>query len=374
VFATAGCYLAAALVLGALGLAFTGAGTVAMWDAAPGWYHAVSLLLVLPYAWLGGTLRERELARRGAFRWPASGWCDAEHRSHAPGTAEAGAGPARHPAPPSNGPPGASAMMEQGNQSTTPAARVRRAAAGVALLSGALASAVAPAPAAAQGSSGDGFLFRRPIGSFTVRGGFDRARAGSDVFDFATDQLTLSRGDFGAFSVGADLAFRIGARADLGVGVAFAGSEASSEFRRFVDQDDQPIEQSTVLRRVPVTATLKAYLTPRGRSIGRYAWVPARYAPYVAAGGGVMWSRFRQEGDFVDFETTDVFPDRLTSTSWTPTAHGAAGIDYSLSPRFALTGEGRYTWARADLSGDFAGFDPIDLSGVSATVGLSVRF
>jgi hypothetical protein len=72
VYAVAGCYLTArlaprapmrhALILGVLGLAFNVAGTVAMWATAPAWYHVVSLALVLPYAWLGGRLRERELA------------------------------------------------------------------------------------------------------------------------------------------------------------------------------------------------------------------------------------------------------------------------------------------------------------------------
>ncbi|HEX2191368.1 MAG TPA: hypothetical protein VHG51_20825 [Longimicrobiaceae bacterium] len=75
-FAVSGCYLAArmaprrpmlhALVLGGLGLAFNVAGTIAMWDAAPAWYHAASLLLVMPYAWVGGRLREVELERAPA--------------------------------------------------------------------------------------------------------------------------------------------------------------------------------------------------------------------------------------------------------------------------------------------------------------------
>ena len=70
-FATSGCYLAArlapgrpmlhALLLGALGLAFNVAGTVALWHTAPAWYHIASLALVMPYAWLGGRLREVEL-------------------------------------------------------------------------------------------------------------------------------------------------------------------------------------------------------------------------------------------------------------------------------------------------------------------------
>ena len=78
-FATAGCWLAArlapshpmrhALILGALGLVFNVAGTVAAWDTAPAWFHVVSLLLVMPWAWLGGWIRERQLA--GAAPSPA---------------------------------------------------------------------------------------------------------------------------------------------------------------------------------------------------------------------------------------------------------------------------------------------------------------
>lgn len=70
--ATAGCYLAArlapsnpmrhALILGGLGLLFNIAGSVAMWDTAPAWYHAAGLLTTMLWAWLGGRIRERQLA------------------------------------------------------------------------------------------------------------------------------------------------------------------------------------------------------------------------------------------------------------------------------------------------------------------------
>ncbi len=237
----------------------------------------------------------------------------------------------------------------------------------------ALVALVAPSAARAQ-RSGDGFLFGPPAGSFTLRGGFDRASAGSDVFSDAEHLLTLGRNDFSGLTVGADLAFRVAPRVDIALGAAYSGSEAPSEFRDFVDQDDLPIEQSTSFRRVPLTASVKAYLTPRGRSIGRFAWVPATVAPYVGAGGGAMWYQFRQEGDFVDFQSNEIFPDDLTSSGWTPTGHALAGVDFSLGPRFLLTGEGRYTWARASLSGDFVGFDRIDLSGFAVTAGVAVRF
>lgn len=69
-YATLGCYLTArmapsapmrhALVLGVLGLAFNVAGAVSIWAQYPVWYHVMSLLLVMVWAWLGGRMREQE--------------------------------------------------------------------------------------------------------------------------------------------------------------------------------------------------------------------------------------------------------------------------------------------------------------------------
>ena len=77
VYAVAGCYLAAwlagrkpmqhALILGVLGLVFNVAGTVAMWNTAPAWYHILALLLVIPAAWLGGKIRERQQPSSSTF-------------------------------------------------------------------------------------------------------------------------------------------------------------------------------------------------------------------------------------------------------------------------------------------------------------------
>jgi hypothetical protein len=75
-YAVFGCWLAArlapnrpmrhALILGVLGLAFNIAGTVALWNLMPVWYHILALALVMPASWVGGWIRERQLARVGA--------------------------------------------------------------------------------------------------------------------------------------------------------------------------------------------------------------------------------------------------------------------------------------------------------------------
>ncbi|MBI3504425.1 MAG: hypothetical protein HY059_06255 [Proteobacteria bacterium] len=50
-----------ALILGGLGQFFTIMGTIGGWASAPAWYHVIGVLTVMPYAWLGGRLRERQL-------------------------------------------------------------------------------------------------------------------------------------------------------------------------------------------------------------------------------------------------------------------------------------------------------------------------
>lgn len=242
----------------------------------------------------------------------------------------------------------------------------------IALAAAALAST--PRGAVAQIGAGRGFLLGAPDATLILRGGLAMPNAGSDVFSFATSELTLGKRDFNAASIGAEVQFRLSERTDFLVGIDYAGSHAKSEFRNWVDNNNKPIEQFTGLQRVPITMSLKYYFVPNGRTVGRFAWIPTKVTPYVGAGGGFMWYSYKQDGDFIDLKTKNVFTDRYESEGWTPSAHLFAGVDYSLSPRYALTTELRYTAARATLGTDFSGFGKIDLSGVATNIGIHIRF
>jgi opacity protein-like surface antigen len=233
----------------------------------------------------------------------------------------------------------------------------------------------AAAPVHAQ-TGGDGYLFHRPIATLTVRGGYAHATAASDVFDDVTRDLSLDRSDFGSLSIGGDVAFTLSERYDLVLSGAFSRSKHKSEFRDLVDNNDLPIEQTTTFERIPLTANVRVNLGDAGRSIGRLAWIPNRLVPYVGAGIGAMRYRFKQEGDFVDYNTNAVFStvlDSQASQKWTLVGQGMAGVDYNLSPQLGLSFDARYLYARGDLGPAFKGYNRVDLSGVTATVGLSVR-
>lgn len=221
---------------------------------------------------------------------------------------------------------------------------------------------------------GRGFRYSSPEFSLTVRGGLDRPMARSEVYDFTTETLTLSRSSFAALGWNFDFALRATPRTEIVFTGGFALREAPSEFRSFIDNDGKPIEQRTLLRRTPLSVGVRHALKPTGEQVSKLAWVPSRFTPWVGIGGGIMGYKFRQVGDFVNFETLAVFRDKFSTYGWAPMAYGSVGGDWSLSARTALVGDLRYTAARAPLRGSFQGFNKIDLSGAAATMGIAVRY
>ncbi|MDQ2665508.1 MAG: outer membrane beta-barrel protein [Gemmatimonadota bacterium] len=238
-----------------------------------------------------------------------------------------------------------------------------------------LVSATAP-PMYAQ-SSGDGYLFHTPQGRLSLRAGYDHANANSDVFAQSVDLLTLKKSDFSGFTLGAEAAYSLGSRFELSADLGFTHKTTGSEYRKFIDNNNLPIEQSTTFDRVPLTVNARFYLTEPGRSIGKLAWIPNKVVPWIGAGAGGMFYRFRQQGDFVDYQNNNVFNtsqnDPFDANAWTNMYQAMAGADFSLSPHLAVRLDSRYLWAKAPLANGFSGFDRIDLSGVQGTLGLTYR-
>lgn len=228
------------------------------------------------------------------------------------------------------------------------------------------------APLQAQ-RAGNGFLFGEPDSRFSLHAGYAHANARSDVFDFVIQNLTVDRGSFSGPSMGADYAVRLAPRLDLSLGLDYASAVAHSMDRVYVDNNNQPVEQTTSFRRAPLMVNALVYLAPRGRAVGSLAWIPARVVPWIGGGAGAMWYRLQQQGDFVDYQTLNVFTTTLESSGWAPAVQGLGGVDVAITPRIGLTADARYMWAKAGLSSDFKNFDRIDLSGITGSLGFTVR-
>lgn len=231
-----------------------------------------------------------------------------------------------------------------------------------------------PEPQGQSSGTAGGFAFAEPRGFFLIKGGLYVPRGASDVFAFNEDLLTLDAGSYRSGLFGMDVGISLNSRIDLVFGFEYSSSSPVSEFRDFVDEFDAPIVQQTRLRQAPLTASVRLNLIERGRTVGSYAWIPSAAVPYVGGGAAIMWWRYEQFGDFVDFNDFTIFTDHFLTQGWEPSLHVFGGVDVSISPRFAINLEGRYSWAEGQMAPAFVGFEPIDLAGFRATVGASFRF
>jgi hypothetical protein len=231
-------------------------------------------------------------------------------------------------------------------------------------------------PASAAAQSSPDFLFGSPNGMIGVRSGWVFASANSDLFTFVQEHLTVDRKDFNAPAIGVDVEIAMAPRLSAVAGFDYARATKNSEYRDFVDNQRLPITQTTQLSELNFSGSVKFAVTPRGRDISSRAWIPAAVTPYVGAGGGVLKYEFLQYGDFIDVDSLamDVFTDTFRSSGWAPSAHIFGGVDVRVYKRLYLSGEGRYLWSNSTPDSDFIDFDPIDLAGFKATVGIHYMF
>lgn len=223
--------------------------------------------------------------------------------------------------------------------------------------------------------SPDGFLFQAPRATLSVRVAYDVRRSSDSLRTyFLTDELTLNRGDFNAIGIAGDLGIRVTDAVDLVLSAAYSQSNADSEFRDWFDQDSLPITQTTTFYTVPLSASLRWYPASRGRQVGRFVWIPARFQPYVGAGAGMVRYSLKQSGSFVDYQDLSIFSDVLSSEGWAPLFLATAGVDYTVVPRVGVNADARYLRANGNLRRDFVDFrDGIDLSGFQFSLGLQFR-
>lgn len=256
------------------------------------------------------------------------------------------------------------------------ASRFRRVVPGLAacVLLSVAPGARAQAPVSSSQESEHDFLVHAPRGSIGARTGWQVAHAGSDLFDFFEEQLTIERSDFDAMPVVLEFGIVVSPRLEVLAGFDFARATISSEYRDWVDNDQQPIEQETSWERMSLSASVKFALLPRGVQVSPLAWVPRTVVPYVGVGGGAVRYSLSQSGDFVDFEDLGVFYDTYGSEGWAPMGQVFGGVDVRVWRTVFVTVDARYQWASADLDDDFVGFEPIDLSAFTASVGVSWVF
>ena len=214
------------------------------------------------------------------------------------------------------------------------------------------------------------FLFGQPRIMIGLSGGRLQTSPGGLLGSFQ-EYLTIDDGAYDTllfrFAGGVSVAPRV----DLVFDVEVSQTGTVSEYR-FFDEGGQPIRQHTELWQVPVNAGVRYWVLPRGRQIGRLAWVPSKLGVHVGIGGGMRRYRLSQNGDFVDYVDLAIYDDLLRAQGWAASAYVSAGASVRLTRRLFGVVDVRRVWSQSELFGDYDG--DIDLNGLQMTGGIELVF
>jgi hypothetical protein len=210
--------------------------------------------------------------------------------------------------------------------------------------------------------------------SLQVRFGGFFPRAHSNLFSDVSELYTVDKEDWHGFTGGAEFTFEPDDHVELGLHVDGYSRTLDTNYRNYTRPGGREILQSLRLTLVPLGATLRLLPTDR------YATLQ----PYVGVGPDLIFYKYEEFGDLIDFQSPDqdnldIFSDHLVSEDVAFGFHVVGGLRVRLGHDFSVLGEARYQWAKDKMGDDFRqqpGQDALrlDTSGLSAVIGLSLRF
>lgn len=201
------------------------------------------------------------------------------------------------------------------------------------------------------------------FGQFSVRGEDTRV-----VDDVLLENLTLFAfdiRDFNSMNTGVEWLISAGEYFDAGLGVGFYQRTVPSVYTDFINDDGSELFQDFRLRVVPLTAIIR--VIPFGRNTA--------VQPYFGVGVGLFNWRYSEVGEFIDFDTFDVFHGRFTASGRNVGGLMLGGFRVPVGDRFSAGLEVRYQSAigRVGLDQGFLN-ERIDLGGIAAQVTFQVDF
>lgn len=201
------------------------------------------------------------------------------------------------------------------------------------------------------------------VGHFALRGA--DTRVVDDVLLENLNVFAFDLRDFNNGTVSGDWLIGAGDYFEAGIGVGFYQRTVPSVYLDFVDNDGAEIFQEFKLRVVPLTATIRVL------PFGRHAAVQ----PYFGAGIGAFNWRYSEVGEFIDFDTFDIFRERYVATGTDVGGIILGGVRFPVGDKFSIGGEVMYQNANGRVGID-EGFlnERIDLGGLSSKFTFTVGF
>ena len=204
------------------------------------------------------------------------------------------------------------------------------------------------------------------IGGFFPRAQSDLFQDDQELYSPAGETRGVSKDDWKGVYGGAEYSFNVADHVEMGISLDGYSKSIPTVYKDFTRPNGNEIEQELRLTVVPLGVSLRVL------PLDRYASVQ----PYATVGADVLFYKYEEFGDFIDFfsNNLDISADSFKSDGAVFGGHAAAGLRIPLGHDFAITAEGRYQFAQKKRMGDDFNQNRLDLNGASATIGVRLRF
>lgn len=185
----------------------------------------------------------------------------------------------------------------------------------------------------------------------------------SDLWEDNMNNLALNKQDMQAAYYGIEYEHFINRNVSFTLEGGYYEKEHYTFYRDYEYEDGSNINQNISLEMASLEANFKIY--PIGYQ--------QRFYPYLGAGGGIYYWKYKQWGDFIDFTNDTVSENEYAESSvYSPGFNVKGGMVMRFSRGLGVFVEGRYQYVKGNLSSAFEGFEKFDLSGFSLSVGMSL--
>lgn len=205
--------------------------------------------------------------------------------------------------------------------------------------------------------------------ALSAYGGFMAFQFDSGLFRDNEVDFGIADGDFSGGRFGLELDFAVLPMLDVSVGYSSSSGDVSASYLDFTYDDGREIEHGASLRTTEMTVAAKF----------RLARAPARFRPYLLAGASGTFYRYREDGEFINFDTSDIYFDSYEERSFLPGFFAGVGTDFRAiqapdGRQVDLFGEFRYARSQGDHQDDFDGFGGLTIGRTGGLFGVRIRF
>lgn len=214
----------------------------------------------------------------------------------------------------------------------------------------------------------DNFDMSFKLGYYIVDGNSDLWDYNSELYFFEKDDLNSFIGSFG-------LNFHISNNFTISIEAGASYAHTVTEYADYVDEDGYPIETDIELSIVPLEVSLKIAPFGRGQYSGRFSTYDRNsFIPYIGAGVGAYFYYYAEWGDYIDFDAGEIIYAEFESYDVGVGYFVLVGFEVPMGHDMGFVAEYKRTWAKAELSRDFQGFEDLDLGGQTIYVGFTMGF